>query len=162
MSVWTGDHFACIRIVGRANLHSSIDFKSLVNELRGRGCARFILELSECSLMDSTFLGVLTGLGLRMGDLPGQKPIQLFNANPRITGLLENLGVLHLFALSNGPVVAPANAEQHDHVPAEVSKTALGQTSVEAHETLMRVNPANIPRFKDVAQFLAEDLRRED
>ena len=26
--------------------------------------------------------------------------------------------------------------------------------------TLMEINPANVARFKDVAQFLAEDLRR--
>jgi len=31
-------------------------------------------------------------------------------------------------------------------------------TSLEAHQTLMALNPENVARFKDVTQFLAEDL----
>ena len=31
---------------------------------------------------------------------------------------------------------------------------------LEAHETLMSINPANIPKFKDVSRFMAEDLKR--
>ena len=64
MSVMVTDEFACIRIIGRANFTSSIDFKALVTELSQRGFQRFVLDLSECVLMDSTFLGVLAGFGL--------------------------------------------------------------------------------------------------
>jgi hypothetical protein len=35
----------------------------------------------------------------------------------------------------------------------------ITRTSLEAHQTLMEVNPENVARFKDVTQFLAEDLR---
>ena len=34
------------------------------------------------------------------------------------------------------------------------------RTCLEAHETLMEINPNNVPRFKDVARFLAEDLKK--
>jgi hypothetical protein len=30
---------------------------------------------------------------------------------------------------------------------------------LEAHQTLMRVNPENIPKFKNVTEFLVEDLK---
>ena len=53
-----------MKIVGRANFSSSIDFKSLVNQLQQKGYNYFVLELSECLLMDSTFLGVLARLGI--------------------------------------------------------------------------------------------------
>ena len=46
-----GERFACIRIIGRANFTSSVDFKALVDELGGKGCNRFVLDLSECVLM---------------------------------------------------------------------------------------------------------------
>lgn len=36
----------------------------------------------------------------------------------------------------------------------------MARTSLEAHQTLMKINPANIPKFKDVAEFLAEDLKK--
>ena len=35
--VLVGEKFSCIKIVGRANFNSSVDFKTLVNELRAKG-----------------------------------------------------------------------------------------------------------------------------
>src|SRR5713226_1135296 len=99
MSVLAGAKFACVRIKGRANFTSSIDFKTLVNELTRQGRNYFVLDLSECVLMDSTFLGVLAGFGLKMlppSSEPNGRAIELVGANPRIAELLENLGVIHL------------------------------------------------------------------
>ncbi|MDB6032217.1 MAG: Anti-sigma-factor antagonist, partial [Verrucomicrobiales bacterium] len=36
----------------------------------------------------------------------------------------------------------------------------ISRTCLEAHKTLMEINPANISKFKDVTQFLAEDLKK--
>jgi anti-anti-sigma regulatory factor len=157
-----GDRFCCIKLAGRANFNSSVDFKTLINELRSRGFQYFILELSECVLMDSTFLGVLTGFGLEMNpqSAAGSAGIELLNPNARITELLENLGVLHLFKLNEGPLPVPAGAETLDHTPACPTHQEVTQTCLDAHRTLMAVNPDNVSRFKDVAQFLAEDLKK--
>src|SRR6266850_3412951 len=96
MLVLVGEKFCCVKIIGRANFNSSVDFRTLINELRQKGYSCFILELSECALMDSTFLGVLTGFGLKLNPsaAPDKCGIELLNPNPRVTELLENLGVL--------------------------------------------------------------------
>jgi len=159
ITIWAGDNFACIKIAGRADLHSSIDFKNLVNELRSRNCSQLILELSDCPLMDSTFLGVLSGFGLRVGGEQGGEKISLLNPNARIADLLETLGVLHLFRVENGPLPQPAGAEPRDLTTSTPSKRDLTGTCLEAHETLMKIDPANVPKFKEVAQFMAEKLR---
>jgi len=39
------------------------------------------------------------------------------------------------------------------------SHEQITRTSLEAHQTLMAMNPENVARFKDVAQFLVEDLK---
>jgi anti-anti-sigma regulatory factor len=161
--VLAGEKFSCIKIVGRANFNSSVDFKTLVNELRAKGYGYFILDLSECVLMDSTFLGVLTGFGLKMSPNPeqgGDGSIELLNANARITELLENLGVLHLFKLTHGDLKAPSDATEQTHINCEPSKLEVTQACLEAHRTLMDVNPENVARLKDVTTFLAEDLKR--
>src|SRR5215470_9306396 len=96
MLVLVGEKFACVKIIGRANFTSSIDFKTLLNELRQKGYNYFVLDLSQCALMDSTFLGVLAGFGLKMGPASSggeTRGIELLNPNARITELLENLGV---------------------------------------------------------------------
>ena len=163
MSVLVGEKFSCIRISGRANFNSSVDFKTLINELRNKGIHYFILELSECTLMDSTFLGVLTGFGLKMGQAQPNAhdgTIELLNPNARITELLENLGVLHLFRLSQGIQTPQGATSSFTPEPCNPTKEEITRACLEAHRILMEVNPQNVARFKDVAQFLAEDLKK--
>jgi len=164
LSVLVGKNFACIKIAGRANFASSPDFKTLLNELAQKGYRHFILDLGECVLMDSTFLGVLVQFGLKLNSSnknnhPG---IELFSPNARVTELLENLGALHLFKTISGKLSLPDDVKTT--IPESIHPTheQITRTSLEAHQTLMAVNPENYARFKDVTQFLAEDLENLD
>lgn len=157
------DPFVCVKIAGRANFTCSVDFKKLIAELSQRGYKQFLLDLSECILMDSTFLGVLAGIGLKFGQkngAVGDGCVELLNPNPRISELLESLGVVHLFRIvhRSSPV-----AEGFQAVPADggpVDRMEVTRTCLEAHNILMNVNPENVRRFKDVARFLSEDLKK--
>jgi anti-anti-sigma regulatory factor len=164
MLIYKGKEFACIKIIGRATFASSVDLKTLISEMHQKGFVWFVLELSECTLMDSTFLGVLAGFGLKMaGSKPGAAApmIELMNPNARITGLLESLGVLHLFKIKQGtPTCVSLECEGVAHSPTEPSREEVTRACLEAHETLMELNPANVAKFKDVARFMAEDLQR--
>jgi anti-anti-sigma regulatory factor len=162
MMVLVGKKFACVKISGRANFNSSIDFKTLLNDLQQEGYRYFVLELSECQLMDSTFLGVLAGFGLKLSvacDQHCTSGIELLNASPRIIDLLESLGVLHLFKVVDGPLAVPGQTETRDLAPGSHTKVDITRACLEAHQTLMDINAANVPKFKDVAQYLAEKLK---
>ncbi|HZR21144.1 MAG TPA: STAS domain-containing protein, partial [Verrucomicrobiae bacterium] len=152
-----------IKISGRANFSSSVDFKTVVQELCQRGCAYFVLDLSECTLMDSTFLGVLAGFGLQgKSGKCGQTSVvlELLNPNERVTELLESLGVLQLFKLTHGPLQLPQTAAAQAVAGACPTKEDVRRACLEAHETLMQINPANASKFKEVAAFLSEDLKK--
>ena len=155
------DHVVCVKINGRADFNLSLDVKRLFDELRQRGYQRFALELCDCVMMDSTFLGMLSGEGLkyRGAGIAQDSWLELMNPCPRIAEVLENLGVAHLFKISirADPLTVPYETLSQTAVKnmAEVTRNCL-----EAHQTLMGVNPRNIQKFKDVAQFLAEDLKR--
>lgn len=112
--------------------------------------------------MDSTFLGLLAGLGLKANNSPPleDSAIELFNANARITDLLETLGTLCLFKMARGEPAIPADASLQESEVQAHPKEELKRTCLEAHTTLMELNPANVPKFKEVAQFLAEDLKK--
>src|ERR1051325_5933063 len=100
LSIWAGDEIVVVRIVGRANFQSSVDFKATLLELWQRGAKRFILDLTQCLLMDSTFLGVMAGLGLKFSketNSSGQARIDLLNPSARVADLFDNLGIIHLF-----------------------------------------------------------------
>jgi len=161
LSVMVGKNFACIKIAGRANFASSPDFKTLLSELAQKGFGHFIIDLGECVLMDSTFLGVLAGFGMKLNPngAPAERGIELHNATARVSDLLENLGAVHLFNLTTGPMTLPADVKTCTPESINPSHEQIARTSLEAHETLMAMNPDNVARFKDVTQFLAEDLK---
>ncbi len=160
LSVLVCKSFACVKIAGRANYISSPDFKTLLNELIAKGYRRFIIDLSECVLMDSTFLGVLAGFGLKLQPVnSGGQGIELFNANARVAELLENLGVARLFKMTGGALQLPDDVRTGVSEPASPTHEEITRTCLEAHQTLMQMNPENAARFKDVARFLAEDLK---
>lgn len=152
-----------IKISGRANVNASVDFKILINGLWEKKRTRFVLDLTDCLLMDSTFLGVLAGLGSKFNSArngESNPTIELLNPNSRISDLLENLGVSQLFGTTTSlsPCTNPMAAVPPN--PVQADRKEISRTCLEAHQTLMDLNPANIPKFKDVTQFLAEDLKK--
>ena len=161
LSVLVGKNFACIKIAGRANFACSPDFKTLLSELAQKGYGHFLVDLGECVLMDSTFLGVLAGFGMKLNPngAPVERGIELHNATPRVSELLENLGAAHLFKLTSGPLQLPADVRTSTPESIHPSHEQITRTSLEAHQALMAMNPDNVARFKDVTQFLAEDLK---
>ena len=163
MLVSIGEKCAFVQIGGRANFTSSVDFKTLLDQLLQKGYTGFVLDLTECVLMDSTFLGVLAGFGLKLNSPQADKierKIQLYNPNGRISELLENLGVLHLFKVTEGEMKVPDGAPASDVKSTNATREEVTSTCLEAHKTLMNINPGNVSRFKDVTAFLADDLKK--
>jgi len=161
LSVFVGKNVAWIRIGGRANFASSPDFKTLLERLVQKGYSHFKIELQSCVLMDSTFLGVLAGFGMKLNPegAPAERGVELFNASDRVRDLLENLGAVHLFKMTSGGLNLPEGLEQCQPDATQPTHEQITRTSLEAHQTLMKITPANVARFKDVTQFLAEDLQ---
>lgn len=158
MSVCVRDQVACVRIAGRANLTSSVDFKKLLQQLQDDGCARVILDLSQCAMMDSTFLGVLARAARKCEDARKEGrccAIELLHPSDRVLEMLENLDVVNLFTVvSDAPEFgAFKRVEQGSATRLELNRTCL-----EAHETLMNTNADNERRFKDATEFLRKNL----
>jgi anti-sigma B factor antagonist len=165
LMVSVGDKLVCIRISGRASFQSSVDFRTLVTALWQQGHTRFVLELTECQLMDSTFLGVMAGLGLKFSgerNPNGQATLELLNPSERVTDMLDNLGIIHLFKIVRGPSPASKSMNAVEQPSSNPDKKELSRTCLEAHKLLMEINPDNIPKFKDVTRFLEEDIQRQN
>ena len=66
LMILLGEQFACVKVTGRANFATSVDFKTILTELSAKNYSYYVIELSECSLMVSTFLGVLAAFGAKI------------------------------------------------------------------------------------------------
>lgn len=123
-----------------------------------RGHREFVLDLKNCAVMDSTFMGTLAGMGLRLKEL-GQGNLHVINSNDRNTELLQNLGLDHLFDLNSSDLernLHPGGVQEL--TPNALSKTDTAETMLEAHEALVEAAPENEARFKDVLEYLKTDL----
>lgn len=158
MSVLLNKDCVCLKISGRANFTFGPDFKTVLTELSQKGYERFIIDLTECVIMDSTFLGVLVGFGLKLNQ-DKAATVELFNPNPRVAELLESLGALHLFKVITGPLPLPDDTKAEEASSIQPTQEQVTRTCLEAHRILMAMHPDNVARFKDVTQFLAEDLK---
>jgi serine phosphatase RsbU (regulator of sigma subunit) len=117
------------------------------------------MELEQCQLMDSTFLGVLAGAGARFRQSTcGKHNIELSNSNARVAGLIESLGVASLFTPRVGELELPPDVHARRLALDHATKIELKETSLAAHEQLMRLNEANKMKFAELARTLRQDL----
>jgi len=162
LSVCVRDHVACVRISGRANFTSSVDFKKLLQQLQDDGCTEIVLDLTDCVIMDSTFLGVLASAATKCDAArqAGRKcAIELFHPTERVLELLDNLGVLNLFTILND---APQLGTFRCVDEGNTTRIELNRTCLEAHKTLMSTSAENERRFKDATEFFEKNLRDEE
>jgi len=146
-----------ITVKGRANFEYAVPVRELVKDLEFFD--RFAFELSDCVTMDSTFMGVLTMLALR--GIRKQNPVQLWNASPEVTKLLEDLGVAKLFNFCTG---TPESIAESGSACCTGTRLDMAETVAEAHRTLVEAEPANAATFENVIKFADEDVKklRED
>jgi anti-anti-sigma regulatory factor len=162
-----------VKVQGKGHSQISQPLCQFSNEIIKRGFREFIVDLSECPSMDSTFLGVLAGVGLRLMSVGGR--VHLANLNLRCREVVASLGIdrlstvdlcdLSLSAAPNGSGAAPAPAMEPLATPHAMptdpeGKARYAEMMLEAHTTLMQLDPQNVPKFKDCVRFLTEDIEK--
>ncbi len=123
-----------------------------------KGFRNFVVDLEKCELMDSTFMGTLAGIALRLREM-GQGNLQAINVNDRNNGLLESLGLNQIFAVRcPGDTNAPQSPETKQlEEPKPIQPVATRETVITAHQALIAAQPKNAARFKDVLEYLEQE-----
>ncbi len=162
------DGNAVVRVIGRGSFKVSSplrDFGIAAIEMKA---GKIIFDMSDCIGMDSTFMGTIAGLSLRMRKSDLSSEVVFFNLSEKTDALLKTLGLIHitkayregdepedirsLFDGSrNGYRILAQNSENEQ----DATKTIL-----DAHEALVDISPDNVSKFRDVIDFLREDLKK--
>ena len=144
-----------VRVEGNGSSTNSTALRKFAKEMIHRGAREFVVDLANCQGMDSTFMGTLAGISFWLREL-GEGSLSVVNLNERNAESLSNLGLDQLF---NVRVSNIGKDEQILPIPSDENRTDRAQTVLEAHEALVKSAPENISKFKDVIQFLEEELR---
>jgi anti-anti-sigma regulatory factor len=144
-----------VRVEGNGSSTNSTALRKFAKEMIHRGAREFVLDLVNCQGMDSTFMGTLAGISFWLREL-GEGSLSVVNLNERNAESLSNLGLDQLF---NVRMSNTGKDGQILPILLDENRTTRAETMLEAHEALVKSAPENISKFKDVIQFLEEELR---
>lgn len=152
-----------VRVEGKGNFLNSGNLKEFAREMVQRGYREFVVDLEHCEMMDSTFMGTLAGVALRLKEL-GHGHLHVVHCGQRSRDLLTGLGLNQIFQIhTNGTAAPQCQILPNESLAADASaqKHQQAQQMLEAHEALCDAAPENFSRFKDVLEYLKQDLHHE-
>jgi anti-anti-sigma regulatory factor len=151
-----------VRVEGKGNFLNSGNLKEFAQEMVNRGYREFIFDLEHCAMMDSTFMGTMAAVALRLKEL-GQGHLRVVHCGERSLQLLSGLGLDQIFEIHSNGATAPECKEMRDKAARDangIQKKERAETMLEAHEALCEAAPENVSRFKDVLDYLRQDLQQ--
>ena len=152
-----------IKVEGKGSFLNSGNLKEFAKQMVDRGYREFVVDLANCAMMDSTFMGTMAGVALRLKEL-GRGHLHIVHCGNRSHELLSGLGLDHVFDIHTNGSAAP-ECERLPRQPSDASaaeqKQERAQNMLEAHEALCELAPENFFRFKDVLDYLKQDLHQK-
>jgi anti-anti-sigma regulatory factor len=152
-----------VKVEGKGSFLNSGNLKEFSREMLDRGYREFVMDLADCAMMDSTFMGTMASVALRLKEL-GHGHLHIVHCGNRSQQLLSGLGLDQIFDIHTDGASAPeceALEQATKDRSADFRKKEQAETMLEAHEALCEAAPENIFRFKDVLDFLRQDLHHE-
>ena len=151
-----------VKVEGKGNFLNSGNLKEFAREMVNRGYREFVVDLEKCAMMDSTFMGTMAGVALRLKEL-GHGHLHVVHCGQHSRDLLTGLGLDQIFSIHSNGSAAPETDALPGPAPAEpsVEKQRQAQQMLDAHEALCEAVPENFSRFKDVLDYLKQDLQKE-
>jgi anti-anti-sigma factor len=141
-----------LRFIGdiRYTLSPSID-RFLEEIFTGPQPVSFVIDLTETDSIDSTNLGLLARLALRMQRLDAQR-VTIVSNRADINSVLTSMALDEVFDIINDTGLETDAAQE---VPQKnTDRETLARTLIDAHRALMDLNEHNREMFRDVVAAL--------
>lgn len=143
-----------IKVKGRANFEYAVPLRHFANCMSS-GIELIRIEASECTFMDSTFMGVLAMIGMKAKTF--RATIEIHCMEPPVRALLKGLGVDRLFTFCDA--AGGITVESWNNVlPQKKSALTTAETVSEAHKTLVQADESNAAKFDAVIKFADADI----
>lgn len=160
-----GENLFAIRVNGRGSYQNCGALKQFLDrQIDESPESQFVFDLENCSSMDSTFMGLLAGIGMRQRR-QAKGNLIIVNTNDHTAKLLRNLGLTHLLDIRIGKKDVPTCEDNFESLMDE--DPAMGRLEkirmmIEAHQTLIDYDKGNEVKFRGVLDHLNESLARAE
>jgi anti-sigma B factor antagonist len=148
------EHGLRLALEGRGTLLESPAVRELVEHVLADPTARVIIDLSRCTYVDSTFLGMLVGLHKRYGAPPSRYAIAASPETRRALFSVSRLDSVLCFV----PAAPEYSGQTSTLAASPAAGEALGRHVLESHRALAQLGGAEAEGFRGVAEALAAEL----
>src|SRR5213596_28076 len=114
-----------VRVEGKGSFLNSGNLKEFARRMLDRGYREFVVDLAHCAMMDSTFMGTMASVALRLKEL-GQGHLHVVRCGNRSQELLSGLGLDQIFDIHGDGASAPECAAL-EQTPEDKSREAQKQ-----------------------------------
>jgi anti-anti-sigma factor len=157
MMVARSDDAVYVRISGPGNMKICPTLQDFAKRMIVEGFRKFVVDLDDCSTMDSTFMGTL----VEMASLapPMAESLMIINAQPHCEGLLEGLGLDNVLRIKRGKTDMPA-VELESLPEYAATQTERMRLIRRAHENLVQIDLRNEEKFGSFLRRLTKEMGR--
>jgi len=163
------DKRAFVKPIGRATFKLAPALKRFSVSVISKGCRDVQFDMSDCTTLDSTFMGVLAGIAMWPVENGKKVQLSLTGLNPRTRSMLSTLGLERIISCCNADEVKGGRGSASTHpeqvvqeVKPDADKAETLETMRTAHQDLVRVDKENAARFFDVLTYLDQEIKRVD
>ena len=155
--VAAGTRALYVRVHGLATMSNCLCLRSTVEKLLADGHSFIVVDLADCTGMDSTFMGVLAGAATyeREGKTLG---VAAVNVSEPLLRLLKEVGLTELIFVEPEPFETPAL--QFVRLEEQRGEKELLACVRSAHENLMKLNERNEGIFRPLVAALEEEMKQ--
>lgn len=164
-------HNALVKVDGRATFKIAPVLKRFCLSVVSRGCDELLLNMRNCSTMDSTFMGVLAGVAMwPQTNSEHRVEVVMLNLSDRTYAMMRSLGldrIVKCYECGQAPkAFDDLFCERGDFESCESAESAASSETLhtmrDAHLDLVRADDENASRFCDVLTYLDQEIRNLD
>jgi len=136
---------AKLAVVGLASYMNCMGVSEFLDGLEEKN---LIIDFSQCTGVDSTFLGLLAKAASKMRSYEPQGNLSIINLNDRLYENVCNLGLDRILTIEKDSTIK--------FLPEKIinTSTVSKDTMLLAHESLAEIGDDNAQKFQDVITFL--------
>lgn len=153
--------YSWIRCDGKGSFLNSHHVKQCAEGELAHGMGHIVIDLSKCTGMDSTFMGTMAGIALKLAKLPGGK-MEVANPGEKNRASLEDLGLGVLMEIDpeHPGWAADLDDIERDLRPCEVDPGKIEKAPhvLDAHKKLCEADESNTEKFGTVLEFLEAEV----
>lgn len=122
---------------------------------------RYVVDLDNCTTMDSTFMGMLASIGLFQRQTTGSSVV-VVNIQDHVRHLLNTLGLKYILDMRKDRVEVAEGRELSAAPQPQMSRMQRILMMLEAHERLVDIDSENEIKFEGVLKSLRDSLEHGD